>query len=231
MIEKENPLSKELVKLQNYFLEHRKRNWRNTYESSLILEAILPRLLAEKGSTSKPVLQLSGLSNQRVDQFPFEQVVAAGETLTVSKSGQLPAYFTAYQEYWNNNPSKSAKDFVVSSHFEDSRMTLKTGRPVKLIVEVETKDDAEYVMIEVPIPAGCYYESKSQSRANGEVHREYYNHKTSIYCQYLKKGKYTYSISLLPRYSGHYTINPAVAECMYFPTINGNDEIRKVGIE
>lgn len=86
-------------------------------------------------------------------------------------------------------------------------------------------------MIEVPIPAGCYYESKSQLRTNGEVHREYYNNKTNIYCQYLKKGKYTYTISLLPRYSGSYTLNPAVVECMYFPTIYGREGMKRVKVE
>ncbi|HMY93754.1 MAG TPA: carboxypeptidase-like regulatory domain-containing protein [Cyclobacteriaceae bacterium] len=231
MIEKENPSSKELTKLQNYFLEHRKKNWRNTYESSLILEAILPRLLVEKHSTSKPALQLSGLSNQKIEQFPFELAVAGSGTLTVSKSGTPPVYFTAYQETWNNYPEKSEKDFIVSTSFEDSPKTLKTGKPIKLVVEVEVKNDAEYVMIEVPIPAGCYYESKSQFRSNGEIHREYYNQKTNIYCQYLKKGKYTYSISLLPRYSGSYTINPAVVECMYFPTIYGREGIKEIEIK
>lgn len=231
MIEKENAASKDLVKIRNYFLEHRKRNWRNTYESSLILEAILPGLLAEKRSTEKPVLRLSGLSDRTIDQFPFEQVVDGGGSLTVSKSGALPVYFTAYQETWNRDPARSEKDFVVSTRFEDSPKVLKRGKPVKLIVDLEVKGDAEYVMIEVPIPAGCYYESKPQSRSSGEVHREYYNHKTNIYCQYLEKGKYTYSIPLLPRYFGSYTINPAVVECMYFPVLNGREGVRRVRVE
>ncbi|MBT1689331.1 carboxypeptidase-like regulatory domain-containing protein [Dawidia soli] len=231
MIEKKSPSSGELIKLRNYFLESRRQHWRNTYESSLILEAILPGILAEKRSISKPVLQLSGLSDQKIERFPFEQVVSGDGTLTVSKIGQLPVYFTAYQESWNSAPAKSEKDFIVSTYFEDSLKTLKTGKPVKLMVDVDVKGDAEYVMIEVPIPAGCYYESKPQLRANGEVHREYYNHKTNIYCQYLRKGRYTYSISLLPRYSGSYSINPAVVECMYFPTIYGREGMKKTRID
>ena len=85
-------------------------------------------------------------------------------------------------------------------------------------------------MIEVPIPAGCSYASKPRSRANGEVHREYYHHKTNIYCEVLKKGTYSYTIPLLPGYSGAYTLNPAVAECMYFPVINGREEVKRVSI-
>lgn len=227
MIEMENPDSNELIKIRNYFVEQRKRNWRNTYESSLILETILPRILAEKQSLSNPVIQLSGLINEKVERFPYEQTVTGSGTLSISKSGEAPVYFTAYQESWNADPKRSEKDFVVSTSFEDDPKSLKAGKPVKLNVKVEVKNDAEYVMIEVPIPAGCSYESKPQARTNGEVHREYYNHKTNIYCQFLKKGTYTYTISLLPRYSGNYTINPAVVECMYFPVIYGREGLKK----
>jgi hypothetical protein len=231
MIEKENPRSEELKKITNYFLEQRKRHWRNTYESSLILETILPRLLAEKQEATKPVLELSGLASERVQQFPFEKRLRGGQPLTLSKSGGFPVYFTAYQESWNADPSRAEGDFVVSTSFEDTPARLKTGRPVDLTIEVEVKKDAEYVMIEVPIPAGCSYASKVRSRANGEVHREYYSHKANIYCEFLRKGTYTYTIPLMPRYSGSYTLNPAVVECMYFPVIYGREAVKRVSVE
>lgn len=108
---------------------------------------------------------------------------------------------------------------------------MTAGKPVELNIEVEVNGDAEYVMIEVPIPAGCSYLSKTQQRSNGEVHREYYDHKANIYCKYLKKGKYNYTLKLLPRYSGMYTLNPAQVECMYFPTLYGREEIKRVTIK
>lgn len=231
MIEKENPASEHLGEITNYLLEQRRRHWRNTYESSLILETILPRLLLEKRGTSKPVVQLFGLASDRVVQFPFEKTLRGAAPLTISKSGSFPVYFTAYQENWNTDPSRTEGEFVVSTTFEDVPGTLKTGKPVNLTVEVEVKKDAEYIMIEVPVPAGCSYASKVRSRANGEVHREYYTHKTNIYCQSLKKGTYTYTIPLLPRYSGSYTLNPAVAECMYFPVIYGREGVKGVRVE
>ena len=231
MVEKRNPKDSELINIRNYFLEQRKRYWRNTYESSLILEAILPKILNEGQPLSKPTLKLSGLVSKQIEKFPFEQSDLEGETLTISSSGQSPVYFAAYQKSWNTAPVRSDNDFVVSTYFDDDQKNLKTGKPVKLNVKVEVKNDAEYVMIEVPIPAGCPYESKPQSRSNSEVYREYYNHKTNIYCQYLKKGTYTYSIPLLPRYSGSYTINPAVIECMYFPVIYGREELKRVIVD
>lgn len=82
-------------------------------------------------------------------------------------------------------------------------------------------------MIEVPIPAGCSYESKKSWYAN-EVHREFFKNKVVIFCNKLAAGNHQFEIDLLPRYSGTYTLNPAKIELMYFPTFNANIEIKKV---
>jgi alpha-2-macroglobulin len=96
---------------------------------------------------------------------------------------------------------------------------------------VEVKKDAEYVMINVPIPAGCSYALKNQSRSNGEVHREYDMHEVRIYCEKLKAGRYEYKLSLVPRYWGKYHVNPAKVEWMYFPVMFGRTGAKKVTIK
>ncbi|MFN7261510.1 MAG: hypothetical protein ACK5TU_16560 [Cyclobacteriaceae bacterium] len=118
----------------------------------------------------------------------------------------------------------------MNTSFEHSTQNLTTGKPIKLFVDVVVKKDAEYVMIEVPIPAGCSYETKAQSRNNGEVHRESFYDKTSIFCKNLKAGTYRYEVSLVPRYKGSYTLNPARAELMYFPLMYGREGIKKIMI-
>jgi hypothetical protein len=229
MLEQRDADDVELISIRNFLLEKRKQSWRNTYESSSILETLLPAMLRHP-TASKPVLRLSGAVNQTIEQFPFEYTTSTSGDLTITKSGHAPVYFTTYQEKWNTQPTRSEKDFVVKTFFEDSTATLTKGRSVNLMVQVQVKHDAEYVMIEVPIPAGCSYASKTQSRVNGEVHREYDYHKTNIYSQFMKKGTYTFTISLLPRYSGQYTLNPAVAECMYFPVLFGREALKRVVI-
>jgi hypothetical protein len=98
-------------------------------------------------------------------------------------------------------------------------------------VKLEVKKDAEYVMINIPIPAGCSYNSKDRSWSGNEVHREYDLHETRIYCERLRAGIYHYTIDLLPRYKGKYHLNPAKAEWMYFPVIYGREEMKNVVIE
>lgn len=230
MATNDNLKGKDASRIKNYFLERREEHWRNTYESSLILENLLPEVMKNGQADDKPRLQLAGSMTRNITSFPFESSAGPGN-LTVTKTGSAPVYFTTYTETWNETPKQTDKDFIIRTSFDRSDSTLTGGKPVNLNIEVEVKNDAEYVMIEVPIPAGCSYQSKEQKWTNGEVHREYYNHKTNIYCQYLKKGKYNYSIELLPRYSGKYSLNPAVVECMYFPTLYGREGMKVVNVK
>ncbi|ULT29022.1 hypothetical protein KUH03_29600 [Sphingobacterium sp. E70] len=71
--------------------------------------------------------------------------------------------------------------------------------------------------MEVPIPAGCSYESKLNGYYWKEAHREHFKDRVVIFCNKLSKGAHLFEIDLLPRYTGTYTLNPAKAELMYFP--------------
>jgi alpha-2-macroglobulin len=222
--------SNELVKMRNFFLEARAKNWRNTYESACVIRAVTCSVDMRK-SIVNSTLKLSGGITQSVQKFPATVETDTAEPITVTiKTGIDPMYFTAYREVWNPAPKREETKFNIETSLSD-RQNLRAGKPVTLSVTVEVKHDTEYVMIEVPIPAGCSYQSKSESKTNGEIHREYYAHKTNIYCRFLKKGVYRYSIQLLPRFSGKYTLNPAVAESMYFPVLHGQNEMKSIKIE
>ncbi|SDF07630.1 TonB-dependent outer membrane receptor, SusC/RagA subfamily, signature region [Mucilaginibacter pineti] len=222
-----------LAKIRGYFLEQRSHGeWRNTYESALILNTILPDMLVN-GEQVKPVsITIKGSKTEIISQFPYTATLTDKE-LSISKTGTLPAYITGYQQFWNAKPEKINKDFTVNTSFEKQSKTitqLKGGEAVELKAEVTAKGDADFVMVEIPIPAGCSYESKEQSWTNNEVHREYFKEKVSIFCRKLKQGKYTFIIKLMPRYDGKYTLNPAKAEMMYFPVFYGREGMKKVVI-
>ena len=222
-------------RIRGYFFEKRKDgNWRNTYESSLILETILPDLITDGNLPEPP--QLSVITNKlyTTNQYPFTITINSGQNISITKKGKHPVYFTAYQQYWNQAPKKYSNNFIVNSYFEKGKdivSVLKGGEPVTLKAEVEVKADADYILIEIPIPAGCSYNDKSQGWSHNEVHREYFKNKVSIFCSSLKKGHYTFSVSLVPRYTGSYHLNPTKAEMMYFPVFYGREEMKKVRVE
>ena len=179
-------------------------------------------------------MTLAGKENRTVLEFPFSTELKSGEKITVTKRGAMPVYFTAYERTWNTSPEKLDGNFVVNSVFLSNRDTilkLKAGQPVKLNVTVHVKADAEYVMVEIPIPAGCSYHDKSQYWSNNEVHREHFKNKVSIFCSSLRGGTYKFTVTLLPRFTGVYTLNPAKAEMMYFPVFAGREGMKRVAIE
>ncbi|WP_300599867.1 alpha-2-macroglobulin family protein [Niabella sp.] len=221
-----------LDQIRQYFLEQRKDGqWRNTYESSLILETILPELFDHN---KKPRPAVVEINHTRFNTFPFEQQYEAGTVLQIKKEGDMPVYMTAYQQFQNRTPQAVSKDFTVSSRLlQDNRdvQTLKAGKNALLRVEVTARADADYVMIEVPIPAGCSYGTKMQNFWGVETHREYLKNKTAIFCTKMKQGTYTFDIMLMPRYTGNYVLNPAKAELMYYPVFYGRETIKKIAIE
>lgn len=222
----------ELEKIRNYFFEQRKSgSWRNTYESSRIVETIMPDMLEKDGSTFREAsLTIDG---QRFGKFPLTRTYEPGKEITVRKEGSMPVFFTAYQQAWNDKPEPAAEGFSVSTRFrKDGKpvTTLHAGERVELVATVTADSDAEYVMVEIPIPAGCSYDSKEKGDFWKETHREYYKEKVAVFCKKLRKGTHTFTVRLLPRYTGSYHLNPARAELMYYPVFYGRNEMKKCGV-
>ncbi|MEM6803505.1 MAG: carboxypeptidase-like regulatory domain-containing protein [Bacteroidota bacterium] len=226
------PPTQILRKMRNYFLEIRNAgNWRNTFESVQIAEAILPDLLKESKTLENPKLELSGSIEKSLTRFPQEFSLAGNEPLHLRKTGTYPLYVSASQKSWLKKPEKEQEHFVLHSYFKGtSDQILKGGQKSTLLLKLEVKAFSEYVMINIPIPAGCSYANKDQKREN-EVHREYFKEKVSIFCKTLSPGKYEFKVDLIPRFSGSYHLNPAKAELMYFPTFYGNNEPKKLEIK
>ncbi len=216
--------------LRNYFFETRRAGtWMNTYESISIIETILPDL--EQGAYSKNEVFLIGDITRYIETFPYKIKVKPDARFTMHKTGNTPVYISTYQRIKVKTPVAKTDYFKVTTEFPEGLKgkNLVAGQKVTFQVRVDVKKTADYVMIEVPIPAGCSYDIKAKSNYH-EAHREYYRNQVNIYMNNLRKGFYTFEIELMPRYTGSFTINPAKVEPMYLPLMYGNDEVRKVRI-
>ena len=227
-----------LKNIRQYFLSRRKSNygWRNTIYTAKILATILPEIMTTQTGFGKNEVKLEGAMNRTVSKFPFETVIFPTEekSLQVIKSGITPIFFTAHQEFWNPEPTKKEDIFSIKTYLtQDGKKAkqLKAAVATDLVVKVEVKQLAEYVMIDIPIPAGCSYRAKPNNYWNQESHREYFKDRVAIFCEDLPKGEYTFTIPLEPRFSGVYTLNPTKAEQMYFPVFYGRNEMGKVKIK
>ncbi|QSE96507.1 carboxypeptidase-like regulatory domain-containing protein [Fulvivirga lutea] len=209
----------------NYLFEKRSLGkWKNTYESAQVIETLSKITESIVGENSSPSLVVNG---KRVDDLEIERTIKNDSLLSLSTSSNLPVYISAYQKKWIQNPAINDRNIKVSSYFDGKDYVIKSGEEVSLIVDLNIKNEVDFLMIEVPIPAGFSYSNKYSKHFN-ETHREYYKEKTNIYVRTLKPGKHQYEIKLMPRYKGTYTMNPVKVESMYFPAFNGNNKIERV---
>jgi TonB-dependent SusC/RagA subfamily outer membrane receptor len=228
----------ELVRLRTFLLGLRGGGyWGSTYEAANIMATIGPDLLVPGGQGTMAQVRLSGAPAAReagaITKFPFDLKLPAPDgPLMLHKTGGLPVYATAYQTRWNPTPAPAAKPFTVTTTLggqASGHISLRAGQPAELLVTVDVKAEARYVLLEVPIPAGCSYGPKPTTNSL-EVHRENLRHQTGIFIDYLPIGKHTFRVALQPRYRGQYTLNPARAELVYFPTKYGRTGSKQVGI-
>jgi uncharacterized protein YfaS (alpha-2-macroglobulin family) len=136
-------------------------------------------------------------------------------------------------DYFNANPVARDSDFVVRTHFlnaksGDTMTVLKAGEKVTLRTTVICKKEGEYIMIEVPIPAGCMQVDKGPHYR--EAAREHFKDQTDIFCDKLSPGTYTFDIILEARFKGSYSLSPARAGLMYYPEAYGNTEVKRVHV-
>lgn len=228
----------ELVRMRTYLLGLRGGGyWRSTYEAANILTTIGPDLLVPGTGGNMAQVELSGspaLPTGPVTKFPLALTLPAGTgSLTLRKQGGLPVYATAYQTRWNPTPTAAAAPFTVTTTLAGqagSRVALPAGHPAELLVTVDVQAEAHYVLLEVPIPAGCSYGYPAPTNYL-EVHREYLKHQVGIFIDDLPVGRHTFRVALQPRYQGAYTLNPAKLEMLYFPTKFGRTASKRVVVE
>ena len=229
----------ELVRLRTFLLGLRGGGyWGSTYEAANIMATIGPDLLVPGGQGATAQVRLGGAPAARdagaITKFPFDLKLPAPDgPLVLHKTGGLPVYATAYQTRWNPAPEAVAKPFTVSTTLAGQtarRISLRAGQPAELLVTVDVKAEARYVLLEVPIPAGCSYGPAPTPNAL-ETHRENLRHQAGIFIDYLPIGKHTFRVALQPRYRGQYTLNPARAELVYFPTKFGRTGSKQVKIQ
>lgn len=222
----------ELAAIRTWLCQRRSEGqWVNTYLSSRIIETILPEFLASESDGRKTAVVIGG---RRYDSFPVHLTLDETEPVTVVGNGTAPVFITLYQNGWEEAPQPRDEGFKVESHLSvDGREAtrLEKGIAAELRVTVEAAADAAYAMIEIPIPAGCSYLSK-QSRSNPwQVYRENFKERAVVFCNRLPQGRHTFTIELLPRYTGRYRINPAHARLMYYPTIFGRNAVTDCAID
>jgi len=192
--------------------------------------AILPDLLADSAHKKAPsTVLLSGKEQKTLSEFPYTTTLYPNEQLHIEMKSGIPLIYSDYQ-LKRVTTEHTGDAFKIETRLNQD--SLIAGKQSTLYVTLQVKQpNAEHVMIEIPIPAGCSYASKKPNYTANETYREHFKDRVVIFCEKPPVGTYEYSVELLPRFTGSYYLNPAKAEMMYFPVIYSNNGERKVRIK
>jgi alpha-2-macroglobulin len=217
-----------------YFISHRRKGVWNTYQSSTILQTILPDLL-DQGARAEQIasVNVSGAVTATVNKFPYKTQLQVNDAIHIRKDSGVPLYLMEYVNERVTKAKRGGGGFQITTSLDRGRSSLEAGKPITLTVNVEVSKnaDAEYVMIEIPIPASCSYANKNHAENGIETHREYFKDHVAVFCEQMSPGSYTFDISLLPRFTGKYSVNPAQVSLMYIPVINANTDMKMVRVK
>jgi uncharacterized protein YfaS (alpha-2-macroglobulin family) len=115
--------------------------------------------------------------------------------------------------------------------FETSplRGPVKSGDEILVILELDARRDAEYIMVEDPMPAGVQPIDRDQGYAvpgvrlrQPRLHREFHDQHAAFFISSLRKGKRTLAYLVRATLPGSYHIMPARVLPMYDPQFAGN---------
>ena len=235
VLSREKEYSSYLKQLIQFFLERRREGrWRNTVESASILSAILPELLKNNTEFQTAAsLQIGGRKDTQVNTFPYAgKVENANQPVSVKRSGGGLLYLSIWQRIFNPRPEPVNDKFVITTNFEKNDVAVTSfvaGEKVIMKINVKVLKDAEFVQVEIPIPAGCTYASKKSE--NLGTYREYGKDRVILFIEKMRKGENSYEIELEPRYSGSYSLNAVKAELMYFPVFYGRNNMKNLTIK
>lgn len=175
---------------------------------------IVKTLWGKEGIQMKDVLYQLSIGDQVVDALPYTMV--ADKAMKVEFKGNRDIYIGTEQTRWEENPKKESNGMSVESHYDNGILK----------VTFTLENDAEYLVLCCPIPAGCSYEDNQGWY--GYSGCEQYRNKIYVYFDRASEGEHTIEIKLNERYPGRYTVNPSQAKLIYFPVFNGNGEMQVV---
>ncbi len=200
----------------------------NTFSRAFMIEALCKYATLQN---NKPVQATVKINNQEdIKTFPY-QFDIKGTSYTFRHSGG-PVFVNSSEQNWTYNPVKHDSIFEIKTKFtqtDNNSNIIKAGKPCILQADIKTFKTTEYVMIEIPIPAGMQV-SKKESSLSGENYIEYYKHKIVMFFTKLPMGQKSVQFEMQPVHTGEFICPAAKASLMYYPFVYGNNENKMIEI-
>ncbi|PCJ59514.1 MAG: alpha-2-macroglobulin [Planctomycetota bacterium] len=111
--------------------------------------------------------------------------------------------------------------------------TVKSGDLIEVELEIDSKNDYEYIAFEDPKASGFETVDVRSGYSNKSMHAyiEFKNTKVVMFVRKLNRGKHSISYKVRAEIPGKFSALPTIAYAMYAPELKGNSDENKINIE
>lgn len=209
-------------RLTNGQLEHHL----NTYSKAALIEALTASV---ENTDNKPVTAQVVINDTlKVKTFPYRLPIA--RTSYNLKHSDAAVFVNTAEETYTDKPGTSDSLFKVSTQFVQKGQigsALQAGVPCQMEITVDAYRSFDYVMIEIPVPSGMRFVSKTQ-QAGCSI--EYFKNKVVVFYQKLKMQQHRLSFEMMPAFRGSFVWPAAKCSLMYYPYLFGNNQVQTLEI-
>lgn len=200
----------------------------NTFSKAALIEA----MISDAKDGDKTILSELVLNDKiKVNTYPYTIPIQFNR-LKIQHKG-APIWVNTSEEEQIENPNVHDSIFKISTQYVQSNHSstkIKRGISTQLVVDISTYKTKEYVMIEIPLPAGVIIKNKVENHYSRD-YIEYKNDKILIYKTIMPMGETQWKFDIEPIYKGSFRIPPAQISMMYYPFVFGNNQASRLTIE
>ncbi|QDU60090.1 hypothetical protein Pan216_09270 [Planctomycetes bacterium Pan216] len=160
-----------------------------------------------------------------------EQIEPAGNEIHVRRRYEklTPREVEKTRRVYNNQKRAWVEETYREVQYDRSPLEegdrLASGDLIDVNLQIDAKNNFEYLMFTDPKPAGCEPTELVSGWSWGKglgAHREFRDERVVFFATYLNQGEHTINYRLRAEIPGVFHALPSSAECMYAPSVRGN---------
>lgn len=165
------------------------------------------------------------LSNDKFNLF-----YSNSDSIRLDLKTDEPIYISYSVKQFDVDPERFDKYFEINQSWYMDRKevdTVNAGKVATMKIDISSARKADYVMIQIPKPAGAEYINGGFSHGRHIVEKQQY---INLYFNSLPQGKTSVELKFNPRFRGAFKLDPVKVEMMYFPVFYGNNQTGRLNV-
>ena len=197
-----------------------------TYVKALFIQEFTDFNIEQKSTA------VVSFDNAAVSEFPYTKTIQNNASHTLKIDNAAGIYVVKSDKQIRTTAMKHAGLDIEYFFEQDGQKitSLQSGTVVEQIVQLNVVANCSYVMVEIPIAAGCILEEVITSNPGLLSHSETFRDKIILYFTDLPKGSYTFKLRQKVLFKGNYQLNPCSVNLMYFPMIQTQTAVRRIKV-